>query len=99
MWHFSFRETAPNLHVSPKTDLPASKNAGFVFAVEICYFSVFTYNFYSCNKYIFVKFCTETIKNARRKLLNFGNKHSVFVPNTAIFILERNLIGQILITC
>ena len=39
------------------------------------------------------KFCTETLKNARRKLLNLRNKHSVFAPNKAIFILERNLIG------
>ena len=31
------------------------KNAGFVFAVEICDFSVFTHNFYSSNKYIFVE--------------------------------------------
>ena len=33
-----------------------------------------------------VKFRTEKLKNARRKLLNL-------VPNAAIFILERNLIG------
>ena len=31
------------------------KNAGFVFAVEICDFSVFAYNFYSSNKYIVVE--------------------------------------------
>ena len=68
------------------------KNAGFVFAVEICNFSVFAYNFYSSNKYIVVKFCTEKLKNACRKLLNLRNKHSLFVPNVAIFILERNLI-------
>ena len=65
------------------------KNVGFVFMVEICDFSVFTDNFYSSNKYIFVElsfnliqnFCTETQKNARRKLLNLRNKGSVFVPN------------------
>ena len=32
-----------------------------------------------------VKFCTEKLKNARRKLLKLRNKHSVFVPNAAIF--------------
>ena len=31
------------------------KNAGFVFAVEICDFSVFGYNFYSFNQYIVVE--------------------------------------------
>ena len=31
------------------------KNPGFVFAVEICDFSVFMYNFYSCNKHIVVE--------------------------------------------
>ena len=31
------------------------KNAGFVFAVEICDLSVFAYSFYSSNKYIFVE--------------------------------------------
>ena len=47
----SFRAAEPNLHVLPKTDF-SIKNAGFVFAVEICDFSVFEYNFYSCNKYV-----------------------------------------------
>ena len=28
---------------------------GHIFAVEICDFSVFTYSFYSSNKYIFVE--------------------------------------------
>ena len=37
-------------------------------------------------------FCTEKLKNAHRKFLQLRNKHSVFVPNVAIFILERNLI-------
>ena len=40
-----------------------------------------------------VKLCTEKLKTARRKLLNLRNKHSIFIPNAAIFILERNLIG------
>ena len=31
------------------------KNAGFVFAVEICDFSVFANSFYSSNKYIVVE--------------------------------------------
>ena len=67
-----------------------------VFAVEICDFSVFTYNFYSFIKIYrcwINKFCTEKVKNALRKLLNLRNKHSVFVPIAAIFILERNLIS------
>ena len=42
---------APNLHVSPRTEIIyldfSIKNAGFVFAVEICDLSVFAYNFYS----------------------------------------------------
>ena len=37
-------------------------------------------------------FGKEKLKNARRKLLNLRNKHSVFVPNVAIVILKRNLI-------
>ena len=55
MQHFSFRAEAPNLHASPKTEIYMNfsiKNVGFVFAVEIYDFSVFTYNFYSFNKYI-----------------------------------------------
>ena len=40
-----------------------------------------------------LKFWTEKLKNAYRKLLNLRNIHSVFIPNMAIFILERNLIG------
>ena len=39
----------PNLHVSLKTEIYLNfsiKNAGFVFAVEVCDFSVFAYNFY-----------------------------------------------------
>ena len=51
-------ETAPNLHVLPKTEICLDfsiKNAGFVFAVEICDFSVLMYNFYSSSKYIFVE--------------------------------------------
>ena len=39
------------------------------------------------------KFCAKKLKNARRKLLKLRNKHSIFVPSTAILILERNLIG------
>jgi len=39
------------------------------------------------------KFCTEELENACRKLLNWGNKHSVFIPIAAIFNRERNLIG------
>ena len=38
------------MHVSPKTEIYLDfsiKNAGFVFAVEICDLSVFAYNFYS----------------------------------------------------
>ena len=31
------------------------KNAGFVFVVEVCDFSVLAYNFYSFNKYIVVE--------------------------------------------
>ena len=57
MSHFSFHAAVPNLHVSPKTEIYLDfsiKNAGFVFAVEICDFSVFAYNFYSLNKYIVV---------------------------------------------
>ena len=49
-----FRGVASNLHVPPKTEIYLDfniKNAGFVFVVEICDFSVFVYNFYSCNKY------------------------------------------------
>ena len=40
------------LHVYPKAEIYldfSTKNAGFVFAVEICDFSVFVYNFYSFN--------------------------------------------------
>ena len=40
MWHFSFRAAAPNLHVSPKTEIYLDfsiKNAGFVLAVENIY--------------------------------------------------------------
>ena len=58
MQHFSFSAAATNLHVLPKTEIYLDfsiKNAGFVFAVEICGFSVFGYNFYSFNKYIVVK--------------------------------------------
>ena len=36
--------------------------------------------------------CTEKLKNARTKLLTSRNKHSIFIPNSDIFILERNLI-------
>ena len=46
----------PNLHVSPKTEIYVDfsiKNAGFVFAVEICDFSVFAYNLYY--KYVVVE--------------------------------------------
>ena len=64
------------------------KNAGFVFAVEICNISAFVYYFelqflliYCCR----VKFCTEKLKSARRKLLKLRNKHSAFVPNVAYF--------------
>ena len=48
----SVRAAVPNLHVSPKTEIYLDfriKNAGFVFAVEICDFSVFAYNFFSFN--------------------------------------------------
>ena len=50
--HFSFHAVAPNLYVSPKTEIYLDfsiKNAGFVFAVEIYMydFSVFVYNFYN----------------------------------------------------
>ena len=41
-----------NLHVLLKTEIYLDfsvKNAGFLFAVEICSFSVFAYNFYSFN--------------------------------------------------
>jgi len=41
-----------NLHVLPKTETNLDfsiENAGFLFAVEICGFSVFAYNFYSFN--------------------------------------------------
>ena len=64
------------------------KNAGFVFAVEICDFSVFAYNFYSFNKYIVVelKFCIEKPKNACRKLLNLRNKPE---KNTAFSFSTR----------
>ena len=62
--HFSFL-AAPNLHVSPKTN--------------ICW----------------VKFCTEKLINASRKLRKLRNKYSVFIPNAAIFILERNLISPV----
>ena len=47
---FSFHAAALNLHVSPKTEIYLDfsiKNAGFVFVVKICDFSVFAYNFYS----------------------------------------------------
>ena len=46
----SFRAAAPNLHVTPKTEIYLDfsiKNAGLVFVIEICDFSVFAYNFYS----------------------------------------------------
>ena len=76
----------PNLHVSPKTEIYLDfsiKNAGFVFAVEICDFSVFVYNLYSFNIYMYIVV-----------------ELSVFIPNAAIFILERNLIrADFLITC
>ena len=71
--HFSFRVATPNLHVLPKTEIYLDfsiKKARFVFAIEICNFSVFGYNFYSFKKYIY----TEKLKNARRKLLNSRNK-------------------------
>ena len=46
----SFSVAVPNLHVSPKTEIYLDfsiKNAGLVFVIEICDFSVFAYNFYS----------------------------------------------------
>ena len=38
------------MHVLPKTEIYLDfciKNGGFIFAIEICDLSVFTYNFYS----------------------------------------------------
>jgi len=61
------------LNVLPKTEVYLDfsiKNAGFVFAVEICNFFLHTIStalIYSCR----VKFCTEKLKNAHRKLLKF----------------------------
>ena len=45
------------MHVSLKMEIHLDfsiKNAGFVFVVEMCDFSVFAYNFYSSSKYIIV---------------------------------------------
>ena len=53
MQHFSFRAAVPDLHVSLKTEIYMDfsiKNVSFVFALEICDFSVFVYTFCVYNR-------------------------------------------------
>jgi len=85
-----------NLHVSPKTEIYLDfsiKNAGFFFAVEICDFFSRTISIalmYRC----WVKFCTEKLENAPRKLLKFNEINTAFsCPMWLLLILEGNLIG------
>ena len=66
------------------------KNAGFVFAVEICDLSVYAYNFYSI--IVELSFVQRNSK-CSQKIAKLKKRHSVLVPNAAIFILEGNLIG------
>ena len=46
-----------------------------------------------CANVLNISFCTEKLNNASRKLQKLRNKYSVFIPNAAVFILERNSIA------